>query len=283
MSAMASAATPMVHFERISVRYEAKTAVSGVSGSVAAGEWVALVGANGAGKTSLLRALANLESHEGALRIAGVDPAGLSIRRRAQLVAYVPQSPELPPSMTVFEYTLLGRTPHLGYFASESEHDLRFCHELLRRLDVDEMADRPLATLSGGEVQRVILGRALAQEAPVLLLDEPTSALDLARRVDVLELVDELRVEHGLTAVSAMHDLTLAAQFADRLWLMADGSLVASGTPAEVLKETVLARYLGAPVRVLEAADGGIVVAPPGRARSRLASSGPTASRLPRG
>lgn len=260
-----------VTLEQVTVRYGPALAVSDVSGTVATGEWVGLVGANGAGKTTLLRAIAQLEDHEGTIAVAGCRLAVLSHRHRARAVAYVPQKPELPTDMSVLEYTLLGRTPHLGYFANESEDDRRVCMELLDRLGLSAMAGRRLATLSGGETQRVVLARALVQEAPVLLLDEPTSALDLGRRVEVLELVDELRGERELTVVSALHDLTLAAEFADRLLLLAGGCLVASGSPTDVLRESVLAEHLGAPVRVLQAPDGGLVVIPPARNRRRPA------------
>ena len=119
-----------------------------------------------------------------------------------------------------------------------------------------------LRTLSGGELQRLVLGRALAQEAPILLLDEPTSALDLGRRVDALEIVDTLRLEHGLTVLSAMHDLTLAGQFADRLILLADGAVAATGSPSEVLDEAVLSQHFGHQVQVLRSPDGALIVAP---------------------
>ncbi|HZU78932.1 MAG TPA: ABC transporter ATP-binding protein, partial [Acidimicrobiales bacterium] len=167
-----------IAFEDVAVRFGETEALAGVSGTVESGEWAGLVGANGAGKTTLLRSLAHLEQHRGSVRIAGHDLASLSHRRRAQLVAYVPQKPELPTGMSVMQYTLLGRTPHLGYFASESAGDRRVCAGLLERLGVAHLGERTLATLSGGELQRVVLARALAQEAPVLLLDEPTSALD---------------------------------------------------------------------------------------------------------
>ena len=135
------------------------------------------------------------------------------------------------------------------------------CGSLLDSLDLAAMADRRLATLSGGEMQRLVLARALAQEAPVLLLDEPTSALDLGRRVEALELVDALRRERELTVLSALHDLTLAGQFADRLILLADGRAVATGKPDEVLTEETLTGHFGAHVRVLRA-DGDLVVVP---------------------
>jgi iron complex transport system ATP-binding protein len=258
----------MLELDRITVRYEGVDVVHEVSAALPPAEWVGLIGANGAGKSSLLRAVAQVVRHTGEVRVAAESTAHLSRRRRAQLVAYVPQQPELPAGMSVLEYALLGRTPHIGYFSVESEYDRRHCAELLDRLGLGGLADRHLSTLSGGELQRVVLARALAQDAPVLLLDEPTSALDLGRRVDALELVDELRRERGLTVLSAMHDLTLAAQFADRLILLSDGRVVASGEPAQVLDERVLSECFGGRVRVIVDDDGGLLVVPQ-RARAR--------------
>jgi iron complex transport system ATP-binding protein len=259
-----------VALDRITVRYGSAAAVSEVSETVQAGEWIGLIGANGAGKSSLLRAVADLVPYTGEVRLAGESAAGLSRRRRAQLVAYVPQQPELPAGMSVFEYTLLGRTPHIGYFGLESEDDRRLAADALDELGLAELARRHLSTLSGGELQRAVLSRALAQEAAVLLLDEPTSALDLGRRLDALETVDSLRRERSLTVVSAMHDLTLAAQFADRLVLLSGGRVVAAGPPAAVLDEALLSECFGARVRIVVDDDGELLVVPqrlPSRAR----------------
>jgi iron complex transport system ATP-binding protein len=254
--------TPMITLDHVSVRFASTTAVDDVNLSVARGEWMALIGANGAGKTTLLRSVAHLQQHDGMVEVDGHLTRDLARRRRAQLVAYVPQKPELPPDMTAMDYTLLGRTPHIGYFSSETDEDRRACAALLDRLDLSSMATRHLSTLSGGELQRIVLARALAQDAPVLLLDEPTSALDLGRRVEALELVDELRRERGLTVVSALHDLTLAGQFADRLILLFHGKVVATGRPQEVLEADLLSAHFGSRVRVLRTEDGELVVVP---------------------
>jgi iron complex transport system ATP-binding protein len=259
----------MLGIERVTVRYGASVAVSAVTESAAKGEWVGLIGANGAGKSSLLRAAAQLVPYDGAVKVAGETMGRISPRRRARLVAYVPQQPELPAGMSAIDYTLLGRTPHIGYFGVESAEDQRVCAEVLDRIGLAGLAERHLSTLSGGELQRVVLARALAQDAPVLLLDEPTSALDLGRRVDALELVDELRRERGLTVLSAMHDLTLAAQFADRLVLMSGGQVVAAGVPADVLDEQLLSACFGARVRVLTDDEGQLLVVPQ-RTRRRI-------------
>ncbi|MGH9303105.1 MAG: ABC transporter ATP-binding protein, partial [Acidimicrobiales bacterium] len=221
---------------------------------------------------TLLRAIAQLEESTGSVYVGRKDMRTVSHRYRGRLVAYLPQVPELPADMPVIEYVLLGRTPHLGYFAMATVKDHRLCADLLERLGVQPAEDRRLGTLSGGELQRVVLARALAQETPVLLLDEPTSALDLGRRIDALALVDEARRERGLTVVSAMHDLTLAGQFSDRLVLISEGRIVLSGTPAEVLTEDALSRYFGGPVRVLRTDDGELVVAP--RAHQRISRVG---------
>jgi iron complex transport system ATP-binding protein len=259
----------VLSLERVTVRYGAAAAVDAVTESAAAGEWIGIIGPNGAGKSSLLRAVAHLVHYEGEIGIAGRSAAQLSRRRRAQLVAYVPQQPELPAEMSVLDYTLLGRTPHIGYFGVESSADRVHCLELLDHLELGGLADRNLSTLSGGELQRAVLARALSQDAPLLLLDEPTSALDLGRRVDALELVDELRRDRGLTVLSAMHDLTLAAQFADRLVLLADGGVRAAGPPAEVLREDLLSECFGVRVRVIADADGLLVVPQRDRSRTR--------------
>ncbi|MGC8509275.1 MAG: ABC transporter ATP-binding protein [Acidimicrobiales bacterium] len=248
--------------EGLVVRYDGTVAVRDVHLAVTPGEWLGVIGANGAGKSSLLRALARLSPFEGVVRIDGRETASLSRRHFAQLVAYVPQKPELPAQMRAVDYVALGRLPHLGYFGAEGPHDRRRCVELLERLSLAHMSDRPLGAMSGGELQRLVLARALAQEAPVLLLDEPTSALDLGRRVEALELVDELRHERALTVVSALHDLSLAAQFADRLVLLAQGSIVAAGTPDEVLVEGSLDQHFGTRVQILRSDDGEVIVVP---------------------
>jgi cobalamin transport system ATP-binding protein len=252
----------VIGLQGVSVRFGAVAALSDVTEGVGPGEWVALIGPNGAGKTTLLRCIAGLVDHVGSVQVEGQSTAALDRRRLSQLVSYVPQQPELPPDMAVADYVLLGRTPHISYLGAESAADRAAAAAVIERLDLGGLATRPLGTLSGGEVQRLVLARALAQEAPVLLLDEPTSALDIGRRVDALELVDSLRQEHGLTVLSAMHDLTLAGQFADRLVLLVDGRVVASGAPSAVLDEEVLTTRFGHGVTVMRSPGGEIVVVP---------------------
>lgn len=261
----------MISLRSVSVAYGPVPVIDHVSVNVAPGEWLGLIGPNGAGKTSLLRAIAGMARMTGTIAIDGQDVTTLSRRRRARVVAYLPQHPLVPADMPVADYVLLGRTPHLGYLAAESMHDRAICAELIDRLELASMAERPLGTLSGGEFQRVTLARALAQEAPVLLLDEPITALDLARQLDALELIDELREERSLAVVAAMHDLTLAGQFADQLLLLERGRAVAVGAPEEVLVASSVQRYYGREVEVLTTADGEMVVVPR-RRRSSVTS-----------
>ncbi|MCX6542612.1 MAG: ABC transporter ATP-binding protein [Actinobacteria bacterium] len=226
------------------------------------GDWLCLIGPNGAGKSSILRAVAGLAAHTGEINVDGSPLRLRAPRRRAELVAYVPQSPVLPDEMLAFEYVLLGRNPYVSYFGGESAHDRAMVHNVLRRLDLDQFADRELGSLSGGEQQRLVIARALAQEAPILLLDEPTSALDIGHQQQALELVDRLRRENGLTVISAMHDLTLAGLYADRLALLHEGHLVITGTAAQVLRAETLAEFYGVSVTVHHEPDGTVVVVP---------------------
>jgi iron complex transport system ATP-binding protein len=229
---------------------------------VAPGEWLCLIGPNGAGKSSILRAAAGLVAHTGTIAVDGSPLALRSARRRAELVAFVPQAPELPAEMTGFEYALLGRNPYIGWFGQEGRGDRELVAGVLRRLELDELAGRQLGTMSGGERQRLVIARALAQEAPILLLDEPTSALDIGHQQQALELVDALRREHGLTVVSAMHDLTLAGLYSDRLALLHRGAVVTTGDAAHVLRPETLSEFYGVSVAVRHEDDGTVVVVP---------------------
>ncbi|MGH2784915.1 MAG: ABC transporter ATP-binding protein [Actinomycetota bacterium] len=233
--------------------------LAGVSLDVGAGEWVGIIGPNGAGKSTLLRALAGLVPASGEVLLDGRDATTMRPRDRARCVAIVSQRPLLPDAMTVAEYVLLGRAPYVSYFGSEARADVEAVAAALARLDISAFAERPLGTLSGGEQQRAVLARALAQAAPTLLLDEGTSALDVGAQQQVLEIVSELRAEQRLTVLSAMHDLTLAGQFTDRVALLSRGEIVADGSPSEVITADRVRAHYGAEVRVTHGPDGLIV------------------------
>ena len=251
----------MIDLREVTVELGGHPVVRGVDVSVADGEWVALIGPNGAGKTTLLRAVARLVSFTGEIVLDGRAVGELSRSELARLVAVVPQEPSTPPWMTVAEYVLLGRTPHLGPLAKEGARDRDAAARALGRLDLVPFAGRRLGTLSGGEKQRVVVARALAQEARIVLLDEPTAALDIGHQQQALDLLDGLRAESGLTLVAAMHDLTLAAQYADRMVLLDAGRVSAEGRPHEVLTEALIAEHYGASIQVITV-DGRLAVVP---------------------
>lgn len=244
----------MISWEQVAVSYGSAQVLGPVDIRVGDGEWVGLIGPNGAGKSTMLKSAVGVVEHSGQVTVGnnGCRP-GLDL-------AWMPQRPQLPDEMGVSDYVMLGRTPHLGFSAGEGAADRRSVAEALDRLDLGGFARRPLGTLSGGESQRVVLARAIAQEAPVLLLDEPTASLDIGHAIDVMETVDHLRRSTGLTVVSAVHDLTLAGRFADRLTLLSGGRAVADGAPAEVLTESLLQEHYGAGLRVIFDSDGPTVI-----------------------
>ncbi|MEV4621004.1 ABC transporter ATP-binding protein [Asanoa sp. NPDC049573] len=252
--------TPAISVRDLHVTLGKAAILRGVDLTVEAGSWVAVIGPNGAGKSTLLRAIGGLLPAGGAVSLLGTPIERLRRRARARTVATVAQSPVVPPGMSVFDYVLLGRTPFVSLLGRESATDLAAVTALLDRLDLAGFGDRELDTLSGGERQRVFLARALAQEPSLLLLDEPTSALDIGHQQEVLELVDTLRRDQGLTVLATMHDLSIAGGYADRLVLLADGVVVAAGTAREVLTEETLSRFYKARVRVVDGVDGPLVV-----------------------
>jgi iron complex transport system ATP-binding protein len=250
-----------ISLDRVTVTLGGRQVVREVSAHVEEGEWVALIGPNGAGKTSLLRAVAGLLPCEGRVSLDGTSLDDLGRKERAKRLALVPQEPRTPPWLTVAEYVLMGRTPYLRPLAREGEVDREAAARALSRLDLDELAERTLGTLSGGERQRVVVARALAQEASIVLLDEPTASLDIGHQQQAFDLLDALRATEGLTLVAAMHDLTLAAQYADRVLLLDAGRVVADGAPVDVLTEEALAQHYGASVRIVTV-DGRLAVIP---------------------
>jgi iron complex transport system ATP-binding protein len=246
----------------VTVALDRTPVINSVSCAVSGGGWLALIGPNGAGKSTLIRAMAGLVAYGGTVTLDAVDTRAMKAKERARLLAYVPQEPTLPPDLTVEQYVLLGRTPHLGYLATPGRRDRERVRSAMARLDVTKFAKRRLARLSGGERQRAVLARALAGDPQVLLLDEPTSMLDVGHEQQVLELVDELRKDAGLTVVATLHDLTVAGQYADTLVMLDGGEVVASGTPRAVLTAPLIESVYAARVNVIAGSDGRPVVAP---------------------
>lgn len=254
---------PALDCRGVGVVYRGVRILDDVDICLSKGEWLGLIGPNGAGKSTMLRAIAGLLAHEGSIELSdGRRPGPTDI-------ALVPQTPVMPPGMTVVEYVLLARTAHLGWLSRESSQDYDIVRSALVTLDLSDFADRQMTSLSGGEAQRVVVARALAQQAPIMLLDEPTSALDVGHQSVVLDLVEQLRSSEGISVIAAMHDLTSAARFADRLALLEAGRLVADGPPGGVLEEQRLSDIYGTAISVRNI-DGELAVLPAARGPRQL-------------
>ena len=242
----------MLKIQNLSVDYGIRRILHEVSLDVQSGQVLALIGPNGAGKSTLIRATSGVIPYTGQVRTNGDDFASLSPLQRARYIATVPQAVSMPPAFTVWETVLLGRTPYLGFLGQPSQRDEEIARQSLQRVSALPFIDRRVGELSGGEQQRVLLARALCQSTPILLLDEPTAHLDLQYQVSLLELVTELAHKDKLAVLIALHDLNLAAHYADRIALMVAGNIKAVGKPKEVLQPELIAEAYCLPVQVVK-------------------------------
>jgi iron complex transport system ATP-binding protein len=230
----------------------------------------AVIGPNGCGKSTLLRALGRLlRPLGGEVLIDGRRIDAMPTREVARTLGVLPQSPAAPEGLTVADLVARGRHPHQAWFRQWSRDDELLVAEAMAWTGVLDLADRPVDTLSGGQRQRAWIAMALAQGTDLLLLDEPTTHLDLAHAVDVLDLVDRLHHERGRTVVMVLHDLSLAARYADHLVAMRDGRIVAQGPPREVITTELLAEVFGLDAAVLpDPVSDGVLVVPIGARRT---------------
>jgi len=236
----------MIEVQDIAFSYDGARVIDGVSFRVEDGEFVGVIGPNGSGKTTLLKLLSKvLHPDSGTIRIKGKEIARISNRELARIIAVVPQESNVLFPFTVREIVLMGRYPHLGALSFEHEKDFRIAEEMMRTTDVAQFAGRLITEVSGGEKQRVIVARALAQEPAAMLLDEPTAFLDIKHQIDVHELLKSLNEKRGMTIVCISHDLNLAARYCKRLILLDRGRVAADGTPREVLTPENIARVFG--------------------------------------
>jgi len=243
----------MLKIDQLSVAYGTREILHAVSLEVKSGEVLALIGPNGAGKSTLIRAVSGvIPVRSGQVHTNGDDFAELSSMQRARYLAVVPQAVSLPAAFTVWETVLLGRTPYLGFLGQPSQKDEDLARAALERVSAGPLAGRRVGELSGGEQQRVLLARALCQSTPILLLDEPTAHLDLQYQVSLLEIVSELAHRDQLAVLIALHDLNLAARYADRVALLVGGAIRALGTPVQVLTSELLSQAYCLPVRVVD-------------------------------
>lgn len=251
----------------VSLAYGDRTIVDGLDLDVAPGRITTIVGANACGKSTLLKAMARLLAPTaGAVLLDGKEIHRQPTKQVARVLGLLPQSPIAPDGIAVSDLVSRGRHPHQGAFSRWTRADDEAVARALDATGTTHLADRPVDELSGGQRQRAWIAMALAQETDVLLLDEPTTFLDISHQIDVLDLLTDLNRSRGTTVVMVLHDLNLAARYADALVAMADGRIVAAGAPAEVLTETTVRDVFGLNSRVLpDPLTGRPMVVPMGR------------------
>jgi len=233
--------------DNLAAAYGSRAVLAGITLTAGSGEVLAILGPNGSGKSTLLRA------------VAGLIPSSGDIRRPAS-IAYLPQDNHARAALTAYEIVLLGRVRTLAFRPASQDMDAAAAS--LTELGIADLAERRIGELSGGQRQLVFLAQVLAANPALLLLDEPTSALDLAHQLHVLDHLRAATARRGLTTIAVLHDLNAAARFADRIAILAEGRLLAAGTPEEVLQPGLLARAYGVEVAVTPGPDGRPVIIP---------------------
>jgi iron complex transport system ATP-binding protein len=241
---------PAIDVRDLAFSYGEKHVLQGISFSISRGEMVGLLGPNGSGKTTLLKLLSMILTARGTVKVNGRAIRDYGRREFSRLVAVVPQENQVNFPYTVAEIISMGRASLHGPFSLEGEKDLEIIRKSMELTDTFLFADRYFHELSGGEKQRVIIARALAQEPQILLLDEPSSFLDIRHQLQLLELVRKLNQEHGLTVLSALQDLNLASIFFPRIFILRDGAIFQDGSARDVLTPEVIQTVYGVQVRV---------------------------------
>lgn len=249
--------TSSIHANALNISYGSLPVIRDVSFSVSKGEFFIVIGPNGSGKTTLLKVIAAIMPfQEGKLEILGNPMEKYSRKSLAKIMALVPQTVPEDLPFTVRELVLMARSPHMGLLGLEQDHDIQRAEEAMAFTGVETLADRKMDQLSGGERQRAFIARAICQDPQIILLDEPTAALDLAHQVRVMDLMEKLRTEKGLTIVMVSHDINLAAMYATCLMLLKKGHIIKMGIPSEVLTFKTLEEAYECPLLVDESPLG---------------------------
>ena len=235
-----------IEIENLSLKIRNSIILHGISASIPSDSITSVLGANGSGKSSLLKCLAGLISYKGKIK-----NSNYSLNK----ISYVPQRPAVPVGMTLAEFVLLGRSKFTNWYSAETELDREKCQEAISSLSLSKLASRLVETLSGGELQRAVLARAVAQESSVLLLDEPTSALDIVNQIEVMSYLISLQKRHKLIIVMALHDLNLALNFSDRTLLLKDGHMIGFGLTKTIMNAKRLSEAYESPIEIISKED----------------------------
>ena len=236
-----------LQIEKITLDYGQQTVIKELSFQLHSGELLGLVGPNGCGKTSIIKALSRvLSPSSGQILLDGKELTAISRNELARIIGVVPQNPYLPETFTVFEVVILGRNPYLGLFSGETARDIAVVWQAMERTDITHLSKRRIGELSGGEKQRVMIARVLAQEPNVILLDEPTANLDIAQQLEILDLIAGMCYEKNIAGLIAIHDLNIAAQYCNRILMLKNGQIFAGGTPNEVITAENVREVFGA-------------------------------------
>lgn len=243
----------VLEFVDVAVGYPDRLVLEQVKLELEPGEILAVVGPNGVGKSTLVKAASGVVTpRRGEILVGGRDVFGMEPPERARWIGVVPQAVHVPPAFTAEQVVLMGRTPYLGWLEREGDGDQVLARRAMERTFTLELAPRPMGELSGGEQQRVLVARSLAQAPRVLLLDEPTAHLDLRHQDEVLQLVRRVAREDEIAALIALHDLNLVARYSDRVALLSNGRIKAQGLPREVLTPELLAQAYGVEIHVMD-------------------------------
>jgi len=236
-----------LEIQRLGLAYGRNVVMRDLTFQVMPGEMVGLIGPNGSGKSTIIKALSRVISpSSGQIFLDGKDISQISRGDLARLIGVVPQMPLLPSTFSAFEIVLMGRNPHLGLLQYEGARDMAITWQAMEKTATHSLAERRVGELSGGEIQRIVIARVLAQEPKSILLDEPTANLDISHQVEILDLIKNLCLENNLTVVVALHDLNLASQYCDRLILINSGRVHVQGTPEEVINSRNIKEVYGA-------------------------------------
>ena len=253
-----------VQFQNVNVVLNNSNIINNISFDIERGEIFGVIGPNGSGKTTLVRLLSGLlNPNSGQINLDNLNISNLSAKERGKVVALVSQNPEYSPGFKVWDIVISGRNPHLGMIQRESTRDVMVAKNAMERVDVLHLSDRSIETLSGGERQRVFLARALTQESSVLVLDEPTSNLDIGYQISIMEYIKEINQNSEVTVFIAIHDLSVAGHYCDRIALINCGQVVNIGRPETVLNEETLSKIYGTSVIIVpHPNDGSPMIVP---------------------